>query len=185
MDLSLYSLYNDFKSKKILLCYSGPISQTSVEGVGNTLRRNLEIEEAGNITSISVFSIFVEQVQNIINYSAESINHEEDMDNELRVGVIVIGKEENDNYFVYCGNKVYNRDIARITSLIKSIQQLNKDELKALYKERRRIEPDPGSKGAGLGLIEMGRRAAKPLGYSFEEIDGDYSFFSLKVEVGR
>lgn len=184
MDLSLYSLYNDFKSKRILLCYSGPIAQTSVEGVGDTLRMNLEIEEVSNITSISVFSIFVEQVQNIINYSAENINHEEDINKELRVGVIVIGKEETGNYFVYCGNKVYKRDIAKITRLLESIRQLDKDELKALYKERRRTEPEPDSKGAGLGLIEMARRSAKPFDYSFEQIDEEFSFFSLKVEVG-
>lgn len=185
MKLSLYDLYTELKAKKILFCYSGPIAQTSIEGVGNTLRRNLEAEDAGNTTTLSVFSIFIEQVQNILNYSAEKLRKEEADENELRVGVVVIGHEQNGDYFIYCGNKIYNQDIPKLKNNIENIRSLNKDELKVLYKERRKMETEPGSKGAGLGLIEMARRSSEPLTYSFEQIDGEFSFFSIKVVVRR
>jgi hypothetical protein len=184
MELSLYNLYNDLKAKKILFCYSGPIDQAGIEGVGSTLRKNLQIEEASNATTISVFSIFVEQVQNILNYSAEKLGKSE-YDDELKIGIFVIGHEEDGNYFIYCGNRVYNNDISILSNNIDLIKDLNKDELKALYRERRRMEPAPGSKGAGLGLIEMARKAVKPLEYSFETIDDVFSFFSIRVIVGR
>lgn len=184
MELSLYDLYNDFKAKQILFCYSGPIDQSSIEGVGNTLRRNLEIDDAGTTTTISIFSIFIEQVQNVLNYSAEKLGSEE-IENELRIGMVVIGHEKNGEYFIYCGNQVYNEDIGRLTNNIESVRNLNKDELKVLYKERRRMEPAAGSKGAGLGLIEMARKSTQPFNYSFVEIDPVFSFFSIKVVVGR
>lgn len=184
MELSLYNLYTDLKAKKILFCYSGPIDQTSIEGVGSTLRKNLEIEDAGNVTTISVFSIFVEQVQNVLNYSAEKLSNSE-YDDDLKVGIVVIGHEENGDYFIYCGNRVYNKDVSSLSENISLIKNLNKDELKTLYKERRRMEPAPGSKGAGLGLIEMARKSLNPLEYSFEKIDDVFSFFSIKVIVGR
>lgn len=184
MELSLYNLYKNLKAKKILFCYSGPIDQASIEGVGSTLRKNLEIEEAGNVTTISVFSIFVEQVQNVLNYSAEKLSKSDD-ENDLKIGIVVIGHEENDNYFIYCGNRVYNNDIPRLSENIELIKNLNKDELKVLYKERRKMEAVPGSKGAGLGLIEMARKSGKPMEYSFEKIDDVFSFFSIKVTVGR
>lgn len=184
MELSLYNLYNDLKAKRILFCYSGPIDQASIEGVGSTLRKNLEFEEAGNVITISVFSIFIEQVQNILNYSAEKLSRSE-YDDDLKIGIVVIGHEENGNYFVYCGNRVYNKDISKLSENIDLLKNLNKDELKALYKERRKMEPAPGSKGASLGLIEMARKAVKPLEHSFETIDDVFSFFSIKVIVGR
>lgn len=184
MELSIYNLYKDLKAKSILFCYSGPIDQASIEGVGSTLRKNLELEEAGNVTTLSVFSIFVEQVQNILNYSAEKLSKAE-YDDELKIGIVVIGHEQNGSYFIYCGNRVYNEDISKLSENIDLIRNLNKEELKALYKERRKMEPAPGSKGAGLGLIEMARKAGKPLEYSFEPIDDTFSFFSIKVIVGR
>ncbi len=185
MELSLYDLYNDLKAKKILFCYSGPIDQSSIEGVGNTLRRKLEIDEAGLTTSISVFSIFIEQVQNVLNYSSEKLGDSEEIENKLRIGIVVIGHEENGEYYIYCGNQVYNEDVNKITNNIESVRNLNKEELKVLYKERRRLEPGPGSKGAGLGLIEMARKSAQPFNYSFVTINEDFSFFSIKVVVGR
>ncbi len=185
MDYSLYDLYKELRGKRILFCYSGPFAQSSIEGVGKTLRRNLEIDEAGSNTTLSVFSIFIEQVQNVLNYSAEKINHTDKLENELRVGVVVIGREENGNYFVHCGNRICNVDIPKMSTNLELVRNLNYDELKTLYKERRRMDPQPGSKGAGLGLIEMSRKSVKPIEYSFEKIDDDFSFFSIKVEVGR
>jgi len=185
MGQSLYGLYNQLRTEKIQFCYSGPIAQSSIEGVGETLRRKLEFEEAGNATTLAVFSIFIEQVQNVLNYSAEKLQKDDQDEKELRVGVIVIGQEESGCYTVSCGNKVFNQDIPRIQRSIDQLQNLSKDELRALYRERRRQERDPESKGAGLGLIEMARRSAAPLTYAFEQIDATYSFFSIKVVVGR
>lgn len=185
MLFSLYDFYHELKANRILFCYSGPIAQSSIEGVGSTLRKNLEVEEAGNMAIFSVFSIFIEQVQNILNYSAEKLGNSEEMDNELRVGIVVIGHEENEDYFIYCGNRIFNADIPKLSEKIDNINGLNKDELKVLYKERRRMDVEPGSKGAGLGLIEIARRAGKPLEYSFKEIDDIFSFFSIRVVVGR
>lgn len=184
MNLNLYDFYQNAKAKNIVFYYCGPVAHASIEGVAQTLRKNLEYEEAGNITSQSVFSVFVEQMQNILNYSAERLASTEMQDNEMRVGVVVIGHEQK-SYFILCGNKVYNKDIPGLTQKLESVRHLNKEELKALYKERRRMEPDPESKGAGLGLIEMARKGTEPLEYSFLPIDQDFSFFTIKVVVGR
>ncbi|UNC90808.1 SiaB family protein kinase [Candidatus Contubernalis alkaliaceticus] len=188
MQFSLYDYYQELKDKRIIFSYSGPISQASLEGMGNTLRRNLQYEEAGNKASLSVFSIFVEQVHNILSYSAEKLTpvEEESQDKELRFGIVVIGRENNGDYYVYCGNRIYSQDIPLLKNKIEEIKTLGKEELKALYKERRRSAKSEGnSKGAGLGLIEMARKAGKPIEYSFVNIDHQFSFFSLKAVVRR
>jgi hypothetical protein len=186
MNYSLYEFYQEVKLKQIMFFYCGPIAQISIEGASYTLRKNLEFEDASNLTSQAVFSIFIEQAQNILNYSAEKLGHKsEDMENELRIGVVAIGRNEDGHYYISCGNRIYNQDIDRLRETIESVRFLNKDELKALYKERRRKEPDPGSKGAGLGLIEIARKADKPIEYSFTPVDQEFSFFSIRVVVGR
>ncbi|HVI41693.1 MAG TPA: SiaB family protein kinase [Anaerovoracaceae bacterium] len=184
MKLDLYDFYQDAKGKNVIFYYCGPIAHASIEGVAQTLRKNLEYEEAGNLTAQSVFSVFIEQMQNILNYSAERVANSEAAENELRVGVVVIGHEQK-GYFILCGNKVYNRDIQGLTDKLELIRHMNKEELKALYKERRRMDPAPESKGAGLGLIEMARKGTDPIEYSFLPIDQDFSFFTIRVVVGR
>jgi len=178
----LYSFYKEIQSDKILFCYSGPISHSTIEGIGHTLRLDLELGEVDFSTSQSVFSTFIEQMQNILNYSADIITKDSEIEKELRSGVLVIG-HENDGFFVYCGNKMLNKDVGKLQAKIDSLTGLDKDQLKALYKEKRKQSPDEGSKGAGLGLIEMARKSGKPLEYVFTAIDGDFTFFSIRVVI--
>lgn len=182
--IDLYQFYQNIKKENIIFCYSGPISNATVEGIGHTLKLDLEIEDAGFTVSQAIFSIFVEQMQNVLNYSAEKVKEDVELDRELRIGILVIG-QEGEGMYVYCGNKIMNSDVDRIRDRIESIRMLDKDELKTLYKEKRRQAPEDGSKGAGLGLIEMARKAGKPIDYSFTYLDSRYSFFSIKVTIRR
>lgn len=182
MELNLYDFYQKTKAQNVILYYCGPIAHSSIEGVAQTLRKNLEYEEVKNMTSQSVFSVFIEQMQNILNYSAERLTNADTIENELRVGVVVIGRK-SDGYYILCGNKVYNSDIADLKEKIELVCHKNKEELKALYKERRRKEPESTSKGAGLGLIEMARKGSKPIEYEFTPIDNEFSFFTIRVVV--
>lgn len=180
----LYNFYNNIKKEKIVFCYSGPISHSTIEGIGSTLRLDLKMEEADMNTSQKIFSVFIEQMQNILNYSEEKIINDSELEKELRIGVLVIGQDE-DKFYVYCGNKIYSKDIDRIKSRIDEISGLSQEELKTLYKQRRKSESQEGSKGAGLGLIEMARKSGRPIEYSFKKLDEEFSFFSIKVLVSR
>jgi hypothetical protein len=184
MDFDLYDFYRNIKAKRIIFCYSGPIAHVGLEGIAQTLRRNLEMDEAGNGAVQAVFSVFVEQMQNVLNYSTEPSELDPDPDHALKMGIVAVGLD-GEGYFIYCGNRIGNADMGRIREKIEGIRNLSKEELKLLYRERRRQAPEPGSKGAGLGLIEMARKAGKPIDYSFAPIDEDSSFFSLKVVVCR
>jgi hypothetical protein len=183
-EFDLYSFYKKINNDGIIFCYCGPISHSTIEGIGQTLRLDLEIVDAGFNTSQSIFSIFIEQMQNILNYSADKIAKDTLFDKELRAGVLVIGRVD-DGFYIYCGNKMLNEDVPKLQGKIEQIVSMDKEQLKSLYKERRKQSPEEGSKGAGLGLIEMARKAGKPIDYTFTPIDNEFSFFSIKVIVER
>ncbi len=184
MKLDLYDFYQEAKGKNITFYYCGPVAHASIEGVAQTLRKNLEYEEAGNLTAQAVFSVFIEQMQNILNYSADRVSKPAEEEHDLRAGVVVIGHEKN-GYFILCGNKMYNTDVPALSEKLELIRNMNKEELKKLYKERRRMDPAPESKGAGLGLIEMARKGTEPIEYNFLPVDEEFSFFTIRVVVGR
>ncbi len=184
MAIELYSIYNQFKDKSIILSYCGPIMQGGIEFIAVALKDKLAADDTLPFSaSQSIFSIFVEQIQNVFNYSAEKqISADNNMPNSS-IGIFIIGRTET-AYFTQCGNKISNDELPIIESNIKHINSLNKEELKAFYREKRRSQNNnPKSLGAGLGFIEMARRSSSPLEFEFTRLDDDYSFFSLYATV--
>lgn len=179
----LYEFYSIVKSQKIIFCYSGPIMQEGLEGISQTLRKKLQADEVEFAVEQAIFSIFVEEMQNILNYSAENqLFHENETTVSLSCGIFLIGTNDS-GYFLHCGNQILTQDIPYLTEKIEEIRNMSKDDLKALYRERRRQPPAPGSKGAGLGLIEIARRSGTAIDYKFTKINDTYSFFSIFSSV--
>ena len=86
-------------------------------------------------------------------------------------------------YVVQAGNVEVQKDVERLRTRLTKIRDMNKEELRALHKEQLRAAPEEGSKGAGLGIMEIARRASKPIEFDFTDVDGDYAFFTLKASV--
>ncbi|MBF0289987.1 MAG: hypothetical protein HQM14_19395 [SAR324 cluster bacterium] len=184
MRKDLHEMKEDFNNQGIFFSFSGPISQELTVEIGEILKKKMSLIETGSSTILKVFSVVVEQAQNIIHYSDEKIPLEEmnSESDELRFGIILVGFK-NDHYFVECGNEIENHKIENLQKKLMNLQNMNKDELKKHYKEQRRKDPDEGSKGAGLGFIEMARKSSEPFEFGFKKISEDVSFFSLKIVI--
>jgi len=177
--IDLYEYKQGLQEDGIIFSFSGPMSHEIIEGIGSAIRVKIGKGEDGDKSAaLKVFSIFVEQVENVINYSVEK-DHE---DSQLSFGIVVIGKKDG-HFFISGGNKIYTDKIAKLEANLSKLAKMNKDELKVYYKERRRAEKDDDSKGAGIGFIEMAKRSTKPIEYSFKNIDAQYSFFTIKISI--
>src|SRR5580704_7803874 len=82
----------------IIFAYCGYVTEPVLTGVGDALKQKLLIDEMDTKTARSVFAVFVEQMQNIIRYSAEkdaTISTEErsGVTLELRYGIVTISRE--------------------------------------------------------------------------------------------
>ena len=183
----LMDLRSMLHKQGVIFAYSGYVTEPVLSGVGEALKQKLTIDDADTKTLRSVFAIFVEQMQNIIRYSAE-MQHapppasDANALKEIRYGILTIRKEGVD-YIVCAGNLVRQTDVERLRERLSRIRDMNKDELKAHYKEKLRADPEEGSKGAGLGFMEIARRATQPIEFDFVDVDADYSFFALKATI--
>ncbi|MDM8558633.1 SiaB family protein kinase [Candidatus Parabeggiatoa sp. HSG14] len=178
---NFYELKTELHKRGIFFCFSGPISQELMVGVGDTLRNKMKLDEANSSTIIKVFSMFVEQAQNIIHYSAEKTPQDQCCA-ELSSGIIGVGYE-NGHYYVLCGNVIENEGVDGLCEQLTKLQQMDKDELKRYYKEQRKKKAPNSSKGAGLGFIELARKSVTPIEFDVQKIDEKSSFFSLKTEI--
>lgn len=184
---NMLEYYKMIRDNNISIIYNGPIWSDGLEGLGQTLRKRLEIEDTPLTIAQSVFSVFVEQMQNMLHYSAERENFSKEQSGEtfeVATGVFILGVSDK-KYFVQCGNKIRNEQVEKMKSRIDYLNTLDKVGLRKYYKECMRAENDnPESKGAGLGLIEIARRASSKMDYDFTALEEGYSFFTLFVTVG-
>ena len=162
----------------ILFCYCGYITEDILVGIGSAMKKKLELENIDRKTSKSVFSIFVEQVQNMIRYSAES----ETDDFQLKYGLLTIG-QANGRVFISCGNKIESQNVQRLQNSLEKIKALDKKGLKALWKETLKGETPEGSKGAGVGFIDIARLAKGGIEFDFMQVDNNHHFFTLNAYV--
>ena len=180
---SMYEFRHILHERGVIFCYSGYVTEPVVTGIGEALKRKLELEDTDTKTMRSVFAIFVEQMQNIVRYSAEREGQgPEDPKTEIRYGVLSIGLE-NDKLFVACGNKIHRQDVERLNSRLAELRTADRDSLKDLYKKKLREPTEETSKGAGLGFIEIARRASEIIDFDFMDLDDNYAFFCLKAYV--
>jgi len=92
--------------------------------------------------------------------------------------------DKRDTFFVQTKNAVKNESMAFLTGKINHLNSLDKNELRQYYKEKMRSDNDnPESQGAGLGLIEIARRATAPIEYAFTPLSEGFSFFTMYVEI--
>lgn len=180
MATSLFRYYEDMQREGVILYFNGPVSQTMVEGIAELMRNKMRAEEAGMGAMQRVFAILVEQMQNIVRYSSERHISSEQCMGEMAHGQVVVGREESGEFFVACGNKIRSADGSVLTDHIETLRSMSKADLKAYYKERRKSLRQT-TKGAGLGFVEMARKASRPMDYDIVPVDGDTSFFSMKV----
>lgn len=171
------------RRRGIIFAYSGYVTEAVLTGLGEALKQKLTIEDASTKTMRSVFAVFVEQMQNIIRYSAERLPPDaEDEAFALHYGLLTIAKENGD-HIVYTGNLVRRVDVERMRLYLAEIHGLDKRELKTRYREQLRLGQGTLSRSAGIGFIEIARRVSKPLEYDFVDVDDQTAFFALKASI--
>ena len=195
MIIDMINWHKMLNEKKITLIYSGPLWSEGIGGIAGALKKKLEFDKIPLNTSQEVFSVFVEQMNNMLMYSAEkeNFNVSENEFTESPKGTFILGTVNNPDekiqnkkvYFIQTGNVMRKSGVELVKKRIDHLNTLNKTELRKYFKEQMRNEDDnPESKGAGLGLIEIARRISSKIEYVFDPYDDDHAFFSLYVTIG-
>jgi hypothetical protein len=166
----------------ISIIYSGPLWAEGIEGLADFLQKRLDMDDMPLSESQAVFSVFVEQMNNMLLYSVEKEKHEYP-EAETSSGIFVLGTQDK-SYYVQTGNVIKNSSAGLLKERIDFLNTLDKKELRQFYKEQMKTENNnPESKGAGLGLTEIARRATSKIEYEFMPYSEGLSYFTMYVTV--
>ncbi|MBF0293864.1 MAG: hypothetical protein HQL96_01635 [Magnetococcales bacterium] len=171
-----YRIRKLLEDENVLFCYSGPMNEGLLPGLGQLVKQKIAVETDHPGTVQNVFSILVEQIQNVIRYATDRDA------SELGHGTLTVGRDGT-GFFVTCGNRVENDQANRLREKLTSIRAMDRDELKVMYRQILKGEVPEGSKGAGVGFVDIARRSSQPIEFDFITIDDQYSYFALKAII--
>jgi hypothetical protein len=176
----IYDLHRTMMSQNLILVYQGDFTQESTKSILAMAERNLDSSGEESSIKRKVFNVMVEALQNIVKHSDELI------DGQIRshAAIFLIGKEKN-RYSIMSGNPVRKSNLEALQNKLNHINGLDKDGLKELYKEIIKTSTISEKGGAGLGFVDMARKSGEKLEFSFPELNPEYCFFCLKVNVAR
>jgi hypothetical protein len=96
----------------------------------------------------------------------------------------MISKDDK-RYCVLTGNPILKGKAVLLTSNLNELNSKDKDGLKEMYKEIIKNTQISEKGGAGLGFVDMARKSGEKLEFTFSDMDAEYDFFCLKVNISR
>lgn len=173
--IDLFAMRERFNDQQIMLCFNGPISRSLIEEIGNALRNYLSADHAHPSAAMDVFAVYIEMTQNISHYARVRGWTEQESG-----ATVVVSRDADGHYVVSAGNLVEQADGEALIDAVNQLAGLDKAALKSAYKEQLRKPRDAEkTSGAGLGLIDIARKASQPLQASLRPVNGGRCFFSL------
>ena len=177
----VYSFNESMENKDVKLVYKGEITHQVTKAFTSLTETNMMVEEESNSVQKKVFHVIVEFLQNIskhADYMSNDDSHEEGS------GVFLLLKNA-ENYVITTGNILLKQKEAAISGVLDKINSLDKEGLKALYKQQIKEGRLSDKGGAGLGFIDIAKKTGNHLDYKFVPLDENFSFFIISSTISR
>ena len=179
----VYSFYKTMREHQVALVYEGDVTHQITKAFTSLTETSMESQMEDPSTQKKVFHVMVECLQNISKH-AEVIGVENVAQHKDGCGIFLLSKGSK-NYNVTTGNVLSKDKVPAMTEMLDSINLLDKEGLKTLYKQRIKEGRLSNKGGAGLGFIDIAKKTGSKLYYHFLSINDEYSFFVFSTQISR
>ena len=171
-----WSLKEMMIQNKLIMVYSYHITNNSYEHLMHRAEDKLKHYYTDLKNKKKILHILVEAMQNISKHGHKD-------DNNTVASLFVIGMDDDRNFFVLSGNTVTNENKEYLTDKLNHLNTLDATELREAYRHSIKNNDFSQKGGAGLGFIDIMRKAQSKLHYHFTPINTNHSFFTFKVNI--
>ena len=180
---SAYSIFQSMDDNNIQFSYKGPLTQDILTSFGESIREKLHTDDCDEKVIRRIFAILVETAQNILKYSSERTEISSAYRKDAGIGIIGIGNLTDNQFMVFSGNVIHVDEMQDIKDRIDYLNSLSPAELTLHYQKQLKEGTITADGSAGLGWIDIARKANRPLQYKFVELNSGDLFFEITIYI--
>lgn len=174
--------YQNIHDNNLILMYKGMLTFDLLSAIIGSVERRINEFETERRVQKKFYSILTECIQNVYYHLEDGTEKDQPIESE---SVLVMISAKPKYYKIKTSNHIPNSNVKALKEKIEQINNLDKDELKELYREALSNDSFSSKNTAGIGLMEIARKTDYKLEYSFEKINDNYSSFNFEIKLGR
>ena len=177
----VYDFYRKMEDDNIILSFKGVFTADLLTSILDILETKMIDLDISTKKKRRVYNILVECFQNLYHH-IEAGDEDQDLIDHQKTALIMV-KHEGDKFMVRTGNFISKGAMGELANKLDTVNQLDADGLRDLYRETLQ-NADRTEKGtAGLGFIDIARKSKNKLEYDFIDVNEQTGFFCLSVII--
>lgn len=182
MAFDLHKWVKELKVEDNLFIFEGELQESDITNILYELEDKLLNNDLDKKILKKVYNIAIESLQNLFHHS-EYIEYDDSEKYNCKFSSLIIKQVDNNDYKIITGNFILDEKRNFLKERIDKINNLDKLQLKILYKEVLNNQSYSNKGGGGLGLIDIARKSGNKLKYNFYSYKNSLSFFKFCTEV--
>ncbi len=167
-------------NNKFVLDYNGEINYDNIGVLLTSLKEKMGQHGFKLGMYKKVLAVMVECLENIYKY----LDHIHIDQKELKEKQPYFNLQcDDENFYMKAGNPVLKKDSVRLEKKLEETNSLDEVGLKEKYKQIITDGKFTDKGGAGLGFIEMIKTTGNKIGYSFEHLNNELSYFHIALKI--
>jgi len=166
--------------REVILSYQGLFNFEIIGHLLNSLKDETESRGISISHYKKILSVMIEALENVFKYS-------EYFDKEAPLFPSYYPKFQlekiDTDYLLMTSNPILNNDVEKLSKHINTINHLDKEGLRQLFRNTLTNGQFSAKGGAGLGFIEMAKVTGEKIDYSFDPINERFSYYSCKILI--
>ena len=176
--LAIHDVYKYMNERRIIMSFLGDFTHKVVTSLLSSVKKIIDTTEMDFQLKKRFYAVVVECLDNITRHGY-ALEGEQLPRHTATIFTIA---EHDDHFSIQTGNYISNKDVSALSARLNAVNSLDKEGLKALYRERMAASPDTGG---GLGIIDISIRTGCKISFDFFPVNNDISFFVLKTTLSK
>jgi hypothetical protein len=163
-----------------IISYQGLMSFEIIGHLLNSLKDETESRSITISHYKKILSVMIEALENVFKYNDNYENETSLFPEHFPKFRLV---KENGSFSLFTGNPILNKDIEKLKTHLETINSLDREGLRQLFRITLTNGKFSEKGGAGLGFIEMAKISGEKLNYSFVPINDKYSYYQCVIHI--
>lgn len=169
--------YHRMRKGYLLYSFRDVLTPELMQVIFQDIEEKLINESEDKIVQKRAFSILVELIQNIYNYTSSFFLKAPE--------VLVMVQKTDEGYELITGNFLEQKGVNLLESRLRMINFLNEEQLDNVYRGVLANKRISKQHGAGLGLLDVVRKSRNNIYFKIDAVDERLSFFTIKSLVKK